>query len=521
MKKYLYFILVIACVVAITARASAVSEYDSDEKVSMGVIGTAGTGAMYELNPSKIFTIDDNFGQNLYENIHERVQSQGSDLAVSRSLSGKNISKEELFAILPGSNIGELLTRPDPKENLKPEDVSGRQKEFQQILAEEKILADMEVENLMEVESTEIFANGDEADSGFDLLVDLDVIDKILFGEIETAFGGGGPGAPAGSNKVGVGGGGGGEEEKEDVKLKEEDKSPMEELAEELKNQPSSEAAAGGFVCPANESFNSAAVKAIAKEKGLAKMEQALTGQGESGAAGKEDEKNKDGDKKELDPEPAADWSKPVACDKPFCLQIEAKYKTESSYLANENCIACHFEKINDAFKKTFQHNLVPSKATGNLIELPKCKRSFLRSKWNFIWLPQPILTPPNDDLIVKGDFIKNIVDFWKEYGSYDTKKIANRVINQMPDDADTAAKLREIKDEVGIQRAEAEKLLRAFRTESDAKNQSSQFATLMQEMDNFSAYFESFLQLYFELAEGDNNSPCKVLNDKPNCNAL
>ena len=36
--------------------------------------------------------------------------------------------------------------------------------------------------------------------------------------------------------------------------------------------------------------------------------------------------------------------------------------------------------------------------------------------KWNFIILPQPILTPPNDDLIVKGDIIKNMIDFYEKY---------------------------------------------------------------------------------------------------------
>ena len=46
-----------------------------------------------------------------------------------------------------------------------------------------------------------------------------------------------------------------------------------------------------------------------------------------------------------LEPEKAADWSKPKLCDGPFCLKIEAKYKTESSYLANANCVACHLKK--------------------------------------------------------------------------------------------------------------------------------------------------------------------------------
>ena len=89
--------------------------------------------------------------------------------------------------------------------NLTAKDVEDRRLELTRLLAEEKDLADLQVAAQMDIEPTEIFANGDESDSGFDLLVDLGIIEQILFAKTQTVFGGGGPGAPAGSKVVDVG----------------------------------------------------------------------------------------------------------------------------------------------------------------------------------------------------------------------------------------------------------------------------------------------------------------------------
>lgn len=563
LKHYIAAILLVG--VLGSAVPVAALKTDSDDKLVLNVIGTAGTGATYELNPSKFFTSDASFGQDLYENIYNRVKSQGSDIAVNRLLDAKDVSKEQLLLLVPGANIGAFLTQPDPKENLTPEKVETRRMELWRMLAEEKELADLLVNAQMDTEPTEIFANGDESDSGFDLLVDLAIIEQILFGKTETVFGGAGPGAPAGSNVIDVGGAE--EKEKEEAAKKEEQKKKEKAKAEAEAGGGAGEASLGpapgpessGFeaeVCPVNNSFNAEVEKAIEKEKSeqadLDKLGKGtgkgVSGKGKSGTgggvfgSGSGEGEGEDGAK--IEPEKSANWSKPKLCYGPFCLKIEAKYKKESSYLVNANCIECHFEKINDAFKKTLDHNLIPSKATGNLFELPKCKRSFLNLKWNFIMLPQPILTPPNDDLVVKGDIIKNMIDFYEKY--YDNpgrcekaaggackpdksvkpdpdteKDVTERKLEQKKSNETPEELFREIRAEVSAKKEKAAKLMEETRSNNDAANQASQFKVLLAEIEMMNEYFDSFKKLYEDLISGANDSPCKVLYAKGTCQQI
>jgi hypothetical protein len=321
-------------------------------------------------------------------------------------------------------------------------------------------------------------------------------------------------------------------------------------------------------ICPLNDSFN-AAVEQVREAERAAREEVGIetsgagAGGGSSGAAGAgvgagagrgtggAEEGGETGEEAAITPEPAGDWSRPLPCNGVFCLKIEAVYKTESAYLANENCIACHFEKINDSFKKTLDHNLVPSKATGNLFEGPKCKRSLLGLKWNFILIPQPILTPPNDDLIPKGDFLANFVDFLEKYyrlpGSCDELKkeiktggniaeriqdklglckpppdteqeAARNILNQIPEGTTQDTIIRRIRENAEAKKQEIAEMMEQSRLESDAQNQATQYQALMQEIETFNAYFKGFMSLYNQLISGEADSPCQTLSTKPVC---
>lgn len=559
MKKYLIFIVALFIPLIVTVHAA--SEYDSDEKIAWGVIGTAGTGATYEISPSKIFSSDANFGQGLYEFIYMRTKHAGSDLAVKRLLGGKPLSKEELFLMIPGSNIGELLTKKNPNDQIDQAEVEKKRLVMLAKLADEKELADLEELSKLEVEPTELFSDGDESNSGFDLIVDLDIIETILFGKMETVSGGAGPGAPAGSEVVDLGAIGEGEEAE---KEKAAGPPPAGKVAEKPLEPESGGPGAGekpqlveiptdtNVICPLNQSFNGAIEEirdkekagmisgALGSEEGAAGGAETGTGAGGEAGAGGSAGAEGAGAEKPLTPAKSADWSRPPLCKGPFCLQIEKVYKKESSYLANENCIECHFEKINDAFKKTLSHNLVPSKATGNLMEGPKCKRSMFNLKQNFILIPQPILTPPNDDLIPKGDFIKNMIDFWEKYydnpGRCDAKEgtggsckpdpdpmeeVTRNVLNQLPPNAEQKQAMLEIKQQVAAKKEEAAGLMEKARLKNEAESQSSQFQVLMQELDAMNSYFEGFMNLYNQLTSGKADSPCKALKGKSQCSAL
>lgn len=517
-RHILFFIFLL--ILPFTLRAA--SEYESEIRLGGGIIGTAGTSATYEISPSKLFQREANFGQDLYTHIYKRVRYQASDVAITQTIAKRQISKEELALVIPGLNIGELLAK-QPKSQLTPEEVARRGSDLKETLEEEKKLADLEVGMKMEVEQTELFADGDESNSGFDLLVDLDIIDAILFGKSETSFTGTGPGAPAGSSVADAGG------QQSTVSSQEAalsaKPSSLGTKVSPTTTPPSPSPEEAEITCPLQEDFNSAVIALRTAEKkappqptGGSQPSAGGAGAGAAAGVGAEEEA----------PPPAekpADWNRPLPCDDFFCLTFEARYKKESSYLANANCIACHFEKINDAFKKTLDHNLVPSKATGNLMEGPKCKSSMFNLKWNAILIPQPILTPPNDDLVVKGDFLKNFADAYakwgprKEKGASDpTTSAAKRLIEQAPEGKDIQSLISEIRSEAARQKDEAETIMLQSRAASEASNYAMQFGAVMEEIDAMNAYFESFMNLFNQIVAKQEEAPCAKLLHKEIC---
>ncbi len=545
-------VLMLSALTALSVNAAT----DANQKIGMDVIGTAGTGATYDLAPSKIFSFDSDFGQDIYETIYERVKHEGSDVAITKTLGKRKLSKAELFLLIPGSNIGNLLTQPDPKAKTSPQDVEKRRQEVLRDLVEEKELADIEALAKMEVEPTELFSNGDEGDSGFDLIADLDLIETILFGKQETVLGNNGAGAPAGSNRIGGAGGGNSANSGQNPATSAPNPSAG---AAGNRNVDSGAGGQGGastaadeaqsaILCPVDDAFNNAALAARANSNNNA--EEANDNDSGSGAAsggssgtgsnaGAASDANETGvstPQNPVTPEPSADWSRPRACAGVFCLKIDAIYKKESSYLANENCIACHFEKINDNFKKTLDHNLVPSKATGNLLELPKCKSSLFAFKLNFLFIPQPILTPPNDDIITKGDFIKNAIKFYEKYynnpGRCDdavggsckpdpnpTTQAAKNLLDGATSTSDQTQFLIQIRRQAEGKKQEAAQLLNQTRLETEAKSQSGQYQVILQEIETMNGYFEAFAKLYRNISDPANlDNPCESLLNKPQC---
>lgn len=522
-------------------------------EISAKVLATVSTTASVDISGSAVFSSGNT--KDLYKRVHEKVKRQGSDMAVAKTLTRRPLSKEELLAVLPGTNINALLTEPDPKKNLTQQEVNARLNEFYEILSEEKELADMQVLIEMEATQTEIFSNGDLQDSGFDLIADLELIETILFGKPETALGGSGPGAPAGANEIGPdsgGAGGGGQGGQGGTPAGGSGGASGSGSSAEPGSETdvSIDAAEKDAFCPADQSFHDAVKKAREKEKEEEKKK--ITGSGEAGS--KDDQggssgggsgKNTGGTGEEIGPlisEKASDWSRPQPCNDVFCLKVQAIYKKASSYQSKDNCIACHFEKINDAFKKTVDKTLLPSKATGNTAEGSKCKRQMLGLKWNLVLIPEPIVTPPNDDLIPKGDFIKNAIKFYEKYfdnpgrcssatggatggackPDESTVKIPEDAITQAPEGTEQSKVLEDIRTRIANKKLEAEKLIEESHLEADANAFASQFQVILQEIDTMNTYFKSFMTLYKNILpkpnEDGEETPCSILLTKPVC---
>lgn len=94
------------------------------------------------------------------------------------------------------------------------------------------------------------------------------------------------------------------------------------------------------------------------------------------------------------------------------CLQTSFKKKTYQSYNPGDSCIVCEINKINEAMNKTLRHSLIPNKPTGNLMEVPKCKKTGTLLNFQFVSIAAPIPSPPNDEIM----FLNNIFNEWKKF---------------------------------------------------------------------------------------------------------
>jgi len=110
----------------------------------------------------------------------------------------------------------------------------------------------------------------------------------------------------------------------------------------------------------------------------------------------------------------SADWSRELPCDDILCLEINfiTGDDEDYSYQETDNCIACHISYIKQTLADVTSHDLSPSKLTGSMMEDATCKSSFsaLIPSFGVFVLTNPILTPPNDDIVVSvGDIVANL----------------------------------------------------------------------------------------------------------------
>lgn len=110
-----------------------------------------------------------------------------------------------------------------------------------------------------------------------------------------------------------------------------------------------------------------------------------------------------------VQPASGGTWQKDQECTDIFCIKINKYYETpKSKYNDPDTCIACHMEKIYDQLKTTMSHSVSPNKIPGNMIETPKCKNGLSASlgavSMNVNVQFMPIQTPLNDDLILDSD---------------------------------------------------------------------------------------------------------------------
>ncbi|PIQ77582.1 hypothetical protein COV82_03710 [Candidatus Peregrinibacteria bacterium CG11_big_fil_rev_8_21_14_0_20_46_8] len=511
-------------------------------------------------------------GKDLYGKIYSKVRSAGTDIALEKTAGPRNLSKDELMAILPGSFIGDILDKADPAKGLSGSDVEAKLKETQNALLEELAIADLEVALTLEVTPTELFANGDEGDSGFDLLTDLDIMELILFGKAETTFGQprSNDGGRRGGNSLPGESSTEEEAEEEPAQSQQQPTGPQRPQPAPQPSQPQpsppqqpsvatedADEIIGDIVCAVDQNLHDAVEAAREAERNRANNQNNNQQQGgntqqnpnanagagqpqQGGGAGTQPPQSGRDDPNNLGPRYTEETGVPFPCNDVFCLEVDLIYRTDSSYTTSEHCVACHVEKINDLFKKTMSKSLLPNKASGNLFELPMCKGGdswspFSALSFNLVLVPNPIVTPPNDDLITEGSFVENARIFIERYfdkpdrckggecksDPQPRQEAAQRALDSAGDAPDQAEILRKVEAEVRQRKAQQRKVFDDFQNESLAKPQSLQYQVLLQEMDTMNNYFKSFRKLFQDIINLDDPaSPCRILRDKPSCSS-
>jgi hypothetical protein len=116
-------------------------------------------------------------GKNLYLMIYDKTQNQPVKQA-NRNIAGKyGIPETDLVRFLHGDYSRLIASRP----GITQEEAQRKIAEIQQVYMEETELQSLEAEIKAATEPSEIFANGDVSDSGFDLINDLQIIEYLLF----------------------------------------------------------------------------------------------------------------------------------------------------------------------------------------------------------------------------------------------------------------------------------------------------------------------------------------------------
>ena len=129
-------------------------------------------------------------GKGLYGLVYEKLLVSPQKDALADVAQGYGLTKDEAQAVVNGS-ITPIFNNPDRKSfKLTKEDAIKAAAALKEEFEFYQELYDIQMELDVAVKSSEMFANGDLNDSGFDLVHDLSIIEEILFQErTETTVG--------------------------------------------------------------------------------------------------------------------------------------------------------------------------------------------------------------------------------------------------------------------------------------------------------------------------------------------
>lgn len=499
--------------------------------------------------------------QNIYLLAYQQTKSGPANAAIQKTAQYFGYTEENMKKILDG-DIAAITTYDEKaSEYIWTPDIDLANIEvmfdyyalivgyYEEYFAEESIRSELNSTAIVQ----EMFVNGDNADSGFDLLYDLYVIETILFnGYNETGYGGsvGGLGSPdfgGGDGGVGsdirIGDGGDADVDGGDAETETSESAMTGEETEEETTEEEQEEELDKSECFEDTELEIALNGFLSgEEEGDAEADGDGDGGDGDGDGDDGDGGDGDGDGDDDDGSGEGDaedaeidnvWAKPDLCNDFFCLEI--KFITEGdedeapiTFDETSNCIYCHFSYIGEKMNEVATHDLAGGKVTGNLMEDATCKEDSTRiiPNMNVFAISNPIITPTFDDIVVEiGDIAGN---FMEAIYPEQTVKTAEDVAEGDPE-ADVSAgdlkaryitsvkgevlSLTEITDEV-ITQLETEYENRIVEAEqsmlfSQMNDMTTMFQAPSYEMDQMKSYFQSIEDMLKSLyeSEGSNTS--------------
>lgn len=414
-------------------------------------------------NPDKNLDWGQSFGesdpesiaQDLYLIIYKDISLNSLDEAINATANQYGMPVERMSEILYG-DIKPILERNPLMTIERATEI------YRQIIATYEDKKDSaEVKNYLnsKILPNEMFADGKLENSGFDLVVDLNNIETILFQRAEPITYGGNyvPSVNTDDNKDGsklkddiialpidfqgeelpLNQGEGSSNKKSD-QLKKSNENPFKQ-AEELKKSVFDKGI-NPNICFTTQDLDKSLDKFAKDSQGNSKLKNNFDAQKDLNKLNSDDQSNSRGDNNgalndigvdipiDLIPidnqkiqnvqsaEPG-DYSKDPLCGDILCITFETFYKPATpSFTKTDNCIQCHVQYINESLQKTVNHSLIPAKATGNLGESALCKNAAAASLsaigMNISVNMVPVVTPPKNDLMNVG----NISDEWDKY---------------------------------------------------------------------------------------------------------
>lgn len=537
----------------------------SSARIFSKIVAATGMNPNADWSDSFGQTNDEDVGKDLYITIYRKVNVDPQKKALTAIAAKYGMTETDLNRILHS----DYTTLMDKKPTMTQQEAQKKIMEIQQLFKEESELQNLEANVKASVEPSEIFANMDIDDSGFDLVNDLDIIEKILFlktnpidigqsydSSDEEAAVEEPPAAPSPSP------------ESSELPELPPDNSTQQQTQESQESQESTQENTSGKVLPSDEldplscfagdEYKGALDefdKKAAEDKKYKKAPETKPEETEkTGSTSSALTKSDDflpiktpPPSPPIQPAPAGDWLQDDVCDDVFCIFIESiTVPATSKYSSSDNCIACHAEKINETLKKLISHTLSPNKAPGNLMESGKCKSAMATSfgsvSMNFYASSMPVKTPQNDDII----YGKQIEDDWYNYcsavafpfgcpkappGSNGAQytlptPISNTVTQKAILMAADGATYNQVNTNIqkGIAAYGLEQAVGAARVTNGAAADTgaSFFGPIKTEMDNMTTYFVNFSDILQSLNEAVETIPgsqaCVDLKNKKEC---